>query len=299
MIANLQGVKETVDYEDKALVRLYHNVEKEGYPLHWHPAIEIIAPLAGDYELNIQNHLIHLSPGEILWIAPGVLHIINEPKTEGRRLIILMNPTIIQQFEDLATIQPFLTPFKKITAEEFPSTHMDLLDILRNTLSIELTNNPLKNVEIYAELIRFMTVLGNKELERFASDLSAQMTVEESSASQVNYTLIYEACQYIRANSRKNLTLDHLSEKSGFSKFYFSRLFKEITGMSFIDYLKTCRINDVEQLLSDHDISITDVAITAGFNSLATFNRVFKSMKNITPQEFRKLHTISYSGEIG
>ncbi len=300
MITYLDGVRETVDYEENALVRLYNNVETEGYPLHWHPAVEIIIPLIGDYQLTIQNHEIHLDPGEILWISPGVLHTIAEPEAGGQRLILLFEPTIMQQFEDLSILMPFLAPYKKISQENFATVHQQLQDILRNILSIEYESSPLKNVEIYTELIRFTAKLGNVVLERFKqqNELHNSADTQEESLTQANVGVIYECCQYIRTNSRKDLTLDHLAQKAGFSKFYFSRLFKDLAGMSFIDYLKSCRIRDVELLLADPEISITDAAITAGFNSLSTFNRVFKEMKKITPLEFRKLNHVQYSGQM-
>ena len=58
---------------------------------------------------------------------------------------------------------------------------------------------------------------------------------------------------------------------------------------TFYDYLIGRRIKASEILLSQHDLSITDVALQAGFSSISTFNRTFKTKKGCTPGEYRAL----------
>lgn len=302
MIEHLDGVKETVDYLSNARVRFYHNIEQEGYPLHWHAAAEVIMPMVGDYRLDIQNRPVLLHPGDIVFIAPGVLHTIVEPKAPGQRLIILFDTTIVNQFPEITTVNPFLTPHYLVTKENAPAVHSDLQDLLTSILQIELVNSPMKNIMIYAELAKLVAVLGNVVVSKRNSSNSAHTAYAEAdseseSLTQANLSAIYNTCEYIRAHSREKITLESLAARAGFSKFYFSRLFKEISGMSFVDYLNSCRISDVEKLLADPEASVTDVALQAGFNSISTFNRVFKKVKDCTPQEFKRLgNQLQYSG---
>lgn len=307
MIEQLDGIKETVRYPEYSRVRFYHNVEKEGYPMHWHAATEIIMPLRDDYDLNIQNDEVHLEPGDILWIAPGVLHTIDEPDNYGERLIILFDPTIMNQFKELSTVFPLLNPSYKVTKESFPSHHARMQECLTQMLQLEYVDSPMKNVLIYAELIQLASLLGNAvvgKLNEAGRDAAAKLndrhalSPENETAAQAHLSVIYESLEYIREHSREDITLDQLAERASFSKFYYSRLFKSFTGMSFIDYLNSCRISDAEMLLADPEASITDVALKAGFNSISTFNRVFKKFKNCTPSAFKQLggSTQDYSG---
>lgn len=302
MIEQLDGIKETVHYPDTSRVRFYHNIEQEGYPLHWHAATEIIMPLKGNYALNIQNRQYLLEPGDILWIAPGILHTIAEPEPGGERLIILFDPTIMNQFRELSTLFPFLSPSCKVTKASLPRFHAELQDCLTRMLRTEFMDSALKNVLIYAELIRLASILCNAVVEKLNTagrDAAARLRDEADSetAPQAHLSVIYESCEYIRANSRREITLDQLAERASFSKFYYSRLFKSFTGMSFIDYLNSCRISDAERLLANPEASITDVALQAGFNSISTFNRVFKKYKHCTPSEFKNLgRSQIYSG---
>ena len=75
---------------------------------------------------------------------------------------------------------------------------------------------------------------------------------------------------------------------SGFSKSHFIRLFKDYTGVSYYEYLTRRRMLNVELLLNNPEYSISDVAMRSGYDSIATFNRVFKTSHGVTPTEYRK-----------
>lgn len=77
---------------------------------------------------------------------------------------------------------------------------------------------------------------------------------------------------------------------SGFSKFYFSRLFKQFTNVSFYKYVNQKRIEKAAEMLTEPNISITNVALSCGFESLSSFIRMFKIVKGCTPTEFRNMY---------
>ena len=89
------------------------------------------------------------------------------------------------------------------------------------------------------------------------------------------------------------ITLEMVSDIAGFSKYHFSRLFKQCSGYNFYDYLCYLRIKSAENLLIHPGVSITEIALQSGFTSLSTFNRIFKKIKNCTPSEYRNLYNIS------
>ncbi|MDD2214001.1 MAG: helix-turn-helix transcriptional regulator, partial [Oscillospiraceae bacterium] len=66
-------------------------------------------------------------------------------------------------------------------------------------------------------------------------------------------------------------------------------LFKTYTQMSFLEFLNRCRVSEAEKLLADPGRTVTAVALECGFNSLSTFNRVFKQVKNCTPAEYQRI----------
>ena len=74
MIKHLSGDYETVEYEEKRCIMLYHNTQYEEYPVHWHQEIEIIMPLHKCYRLEIGDREYVIRENEVFFIPPGELH---------------------------------------------------------------------------------------------------------------------------------------------------------------------------------------------------------------------------------
>ena len=99
--------------------------------------------------------------------------------------------------------------------------------------------------------------------------------------------MIYD---YIDRGYMDNITLGDAASLAGFSKFHFSRLFKQMTSTSFYDYLTLRRIKAAESLLLNPELPIIEVALQSGFASITTFNRVFKTIKKCTPTKYKELY---------
>lgn len=93
---------------------------------------------------------------------------------------------------------------------------------------------------------------------------------------------------YIKKNDSESLSLGHLSKESGYSEFYISKKFKEISGMQFRDYLRYRRLAFALKELRDTESGILDVALRYGFSSHEAFTRSFKEAYGITPSEYRR-----------
>ncbi len=86
----------------------------------------------------------------------------------------------------------------------------------------------------------------------------------------------------------ETLTLRFLSRKLGYSEFYTTRKFKEITGMQFRDYLRNRKLAFTLKEVRDTDKNLPDIAFDYGFSSNEAFTRAFKEIYGITPSEYRK-----------
>lgn len=301
MIEQLNGMHETVRFSDDGSVRIYHNVEKEGYPLHWHSACEVVMPLREGYTVICQNNRIDMKQGDILWIGGGVLHEILEPEGGGERLYVQYDPRTLNEFSEFSAIAPMSAPAIFVTKESMPEMHDKLQDILLGVLRTEIERGYFKNVSIYADMMKFNAILFSALLNDQAMKAKLVIASEDDSKQSwdANHmSIIYGSCNYIRSHCHEPLNLDQVAEKTGFSKYYFSRLFKTYTQMSFIEYLNRCRVSEAEKLLADPSKTVTEVAMDCGFNSISTFNRVFKLTNNCTPAEYQRLaHRINAGGK--
>jgi YesN/AraC family two-component response regulator len=99
---------------------------------------------------------------------------------------------------------------------------------------------------------------------------------------------ILRATKYIYKNFRSPLTLEEVSAVASLSPTYFSKKFKQITGMGFKEYLNYVRLKHAQAALLTTDNSITDIALEYGFNDSNYFKDVFKKVYGKSPREFRK-----------
>ena len=92
----------------------------------------------------------------------------------------------------------------------------------------------------------------------------------------------------IKDCNNEEITLKRISDSLGYSEFYVSRRFKEISGKQFRDYLRYRRLAFALKDVRDTDKSLLDIALDYGFSSHEAFTRAFKEAYGITPSEYRQ-----------
>jgi len=277
--------QELVDYRHKSMHRIWYNEQNVAYALHWHSALEIVIPIENYYEYKINDVLYHLEPDEILIIPPREVHEILEPPA-GKRFVYIMNIDSIINLRSFSGIAPILSQAIHMTPSTHPRIYDDIYNILVQIRSEYFTQTEFAELTIQALLLNMFVKLGeNRTQER---DLFTNV----KPGKQHEYVQRFNAAlEYIDTHYTDEISLEYLADQVGFSKFHFSRLFKQYTNYNFSDYLCLRRVQAAEKFLEDPTYSITEVALNSGFSSISTFNRIFKQKKGITPSEYRKIYT--------
>ena len=100
--------------------------------------------------------------------------------------------------------------------------------------------------------------------------------------------IVSEIDECIKKQNDEDLTLSHLAEKLGYSEFYVSKKFREISGMQFRNYLRYRKLAFALKEIRDTDSGILDIALKYGFSSHEAFTRAFKEAYGIAPAEYRR-----------
>ena len=282
MIEHLEGTHETVNYRQNTNLRIYDNVQYEEYPMHWHAPIEIVMPVRSVYRIEYADTAATLNEGEILLLCPGVLH--HYYACEGERYIIQAEVTSVLNLREIDSILTMIQPGLIIRKAELPEVYDRIYELVVRIEQEYQRGESFFEASIYSMLIEIFVLIARSrasEAPRFAEDDVRQKKYVEKFMSVCSY--IYEHCT-------ENLTLDDAASYSGFSKYHFTRLFKQFTGTTFYKYLNQKRITRAERSLSDMTLSVTDVAMSSGFTSMSAFIRMFKIMKGCTPSEFRRMY---------
>lgn len=122
-----------------------------------------------------------------------------------------------------------------------------------------------------------------------APGAATQNAAETAAAPVISLTELNKALETEGAYLSENYTLDTLAASAGVAPEEVSRTLRE-NGQSFYDYVNSRRVEEAKRLLSDPQyaaISILSLAHDAGFQSKATFNRVFKNAAGLTPSAYR------------
>ncbi|WP_449008813.1 response regulator transcription factor [Paenibacillus taichungensis] len=120
----------------------------------------------------------------------------------------------------------------------------------------------------------------------------AEDFVNQQQPSEVGEdTVIESAKRYIEENYMLELTLTSLAEQYNYNSTYFSEIFKEAAGISFIQYVTEVRMKHAIRLLRETQLTVWDVTELTGFRSPSYFSSKFKKMFNISPSDYRLLHS--------
>ncbi len=256
------------------------------YHAHWHSYGEIV--LAGPGESNlfrVNRHTYSLKEGDFLLVWPMEVHeIIDADRKES--LIIQFSNAFMNSLFDLQRIMHFyrnLHALCRETHEELVTALRGVTERMKETWFSDARDRELRCCML---LMEFMLTL-DQHREEFSAEIRENRSGVSSGTAAHRMILVTD---YIK----KNLTADDLSQSAmarlaGVSKEYFSRMFRSITGMNYSRWLNTIRMEKATELLADPALSLTEVAMHAGFQSISSFNRVFREEKGMSPREYRTL----------
>ena len=276
----MRGKQEYVNYREHASLRVWYSEVPEVYEDHFHSAVEIIVPIVGEVTYRVTDEVYAVKAGEVLIVPPNCIHELSMRQGSARYLL-LFEPDSIFGMRDMQLVSEMIkTPIYLSGQDEAREPARTLLLQVVSCYDQEAS---MWNAQCYAILLQMYAMLGRRWIERSASE-------KTEDGQNVDSDIINSARQYIDQNCMLNITLNDVASFSGFSKYYFSRVFKQQMGIPFSEYLRRKRVSLAEELLIHSTQPIQDIAVAAGFGSIATFNRVFREVKRCTPSRYREIY---------
>lgn len=98
--------------------------------------------------------------------------------------------------------------------------------------------------------------------------------------------LIHTVLRYINQHYRENITLAQIADWAGYERHYLSRYFHSHISMNFKSLVNWYRVESAIELLEHTDLSMTEIALESGFQSVRSFNRIFLEFTQSTPCQF-------------
>ncbi len=132
----------------------------------------------------------------------------------------------------------------------------------------------------------FSSLLVSNERTRESTDESDQPRSTLCTYSRED--VLKKAVEFIETHYTEALCLEDVAKAVYLSPYYFSRLFKEKTGLTFPEYINRLRISKAKILMLKQTLSIGQIAEQVGYSDQSYFAKVFKEFEGRLPREYRK-----------
>lgn len=255
------------------------------YGYHWHLEYEIVYVKKGRQRVILDKNMVELKEGEILIVAPGEFHAYMNEEGKSVTVIIVFEQII---FHNLGLSNQekelFLSFFDKtqIAQNTYPKELKALLDDLCMKIHTERQEQkPSYIMYLHAYVYQFiMAIFRNLTFEELPDYREGMF--------KRKYNKLAPVLNYVAENYAQSITLEDATNMVHFSKYYFCKLFKEVTDTTFVNYLNGIRVSKAERELLNSKKTMMQISMDVGFSSVDSFNKAFKQFCKCTPSEYRK-----------
>ncbi|MDR2433697.1 MAG: AraC family transcriptional regulator [Treponema sp.] len=263
------------------------------FPLHWHAQVELVHILSGGLDVIISGKSRRGRRGDIVMVDTGLIHGFSNPDPETGVRIFQFGLEIFSRA--LSEVQagaaaPVFSHLPLLRCGD-GVVHSRLERLLDELFSEYQRRDSGYRLSVIAKLYEFTVTLLRDMPARQPSpgkDESGGEKADGGVRLKHNLDRLDRVFAFIAGNfDNPKLSLEMTAEKACLNKSYFSRFLKEQTGQTFYEYLSRVRIRQAEQYLMESDMSVTEIAYCCGFNSIATFNRLFKTYMGLSPTAYR------------
>lgn len=245
---------------------------------HWHHHIELLYFISGKAIVECNSEPIYAQKGDLLVINSNELHQGKSLTTDLLYYYIIADPALLSSQSNHLCDMKYITPISQnqILFQNKISNDENIKHCVQNMIDEFKTQQYGFELEIKSSLYHLIVLL----LRNYVKQLLTEPQYTKRSKNLDRFNPIF---QYIDNNFYEDITVEQMADMANLSRFYFSRLFKEITNKSPSEYLNYVRINKAESMLKYSHINVTEVALATGFKDINYFSRVFKKYKGISP----------------
>lgn len=209
--------------------------------------------------------------------------------------------------------QKLLKAIRNNNRSEFQAALENIIEVIRKYTYAKVSAHL---IQLIAECIKTMNAITHNENQKYdlgLANISEMFHIRESIESvqdwmltlfdeysevlgQIQgmkderyYGIVEKAQEYVKEKyGDPDLNVEAIARQCGYSSYYFSRMFKELTGITPIDYLKQVRIEQAKQFLCETNIKIAEIASRTGYSNIGNFYTNFKKIVGMTPTEYRE-----------
>ena len=237
---------------------------------HWHENIEILYVIKGAITVLSDASSITANTDEVAIINPNNVHYIQTIEEESKYYCLIID--------------------RKFCEEIGIDTEEIIFQRLLKDREIRNKFNLIKE-EFLSQKVLYKAKIKSVIMDLIIS-LYRDYTLSESPLSNKPETnkieMIKKAIRFIQSNYDKNISISEIAEEAGVSKYYFCRIFKEITGYTTVCFINILRCTNAKKLLISGKYSVEEAAFACGFDNLSYFSKTYKKHMGDLPSSSKK-----------
>jgi AraC-like DNA-binding protein len=243
---------------------------------HVHNCYEIIHLINFSGNYSVEGHVYEFNNDDILITNPSELHrAMLPPNTLYKSHQLLLSEAFLAEF-----VLDDYNPFKGLKYRELGCQNKIHSSIVKQYNLDDLFNQiawyhdnvlPESRAMIKALCLQLLTHVNNI------------VTIEPN--KKESHNIIQDILVYINANLIERISLKSLEERFNISRYYISRLFKQQTGYTFVEYITIKRIHLAKELMLN-GMYASEAALEAGFGDYSNFYRSFKHAAGMSPYDY-------------
>ena len=242
----------------------------EYFHSHWHEGVELLFCTQGSGEIIIDSEVYAMNTGDTIIVNSGGLHTIKCLSEENLMYYCLIpSESFCESFG-----------FKISETRYTPKIRDDYFKTLFKTIEREdHEKQEHYRTRIKAEVLNIFVHLSRNYITQKSENKSAGTKKQ----------MAKDAIKYIKKNYGEHMQIEDIAKSIGFSRYYFCRSFKEMTGISVVSYINMVRCEKAKSLIFSKKYNVSEIALMCGFDNLSYFTKTYKKYIGTLPSEELKL----------
>jgi len=248
---------------------------------HFHPEFEIVYINNGRGKRHVGNHISNYKNGDLVFLGPNLPHLCFSDGLMEEHIEV-----VVQMKEDFLGKDFFgkteMTNIKQL----FERSKQGLVFRGKTKELIGARLLKLEKLENFDRLIELLSILN-----LMATTTEYELLNAEDFAFEVNAIekqRIEKIYQYVEKNFKEQIQLPEIAAEVFMTVPAFCRYFKKIAKKTFVHFVNEYKVAHACKLLSDTDMTISQICLESGFNNFSHFNNHFKQITGISPSQYRK-----------